>query len=53
MGSRQGVRLRQCPLAGGSPGSVYIGDYPLRACPVKQSTREGKRFACKQILLKE
>src|ERR1700731_390650 len=47
MGSRQGVRLRQCPLAGGSPGSVYIGDYPLRAW-TPQTIHQGRQTVCVQ-----
>jgi hypothetical protein len=51
--SRQCVRLRQCALAGGLPCSIYIDHQPLSACPIKQTAGRGKRFASKQILLKE
>src|SRR6266568_421832 len=51
-GSRQGVRLWQCPLTGGSSGSIHVNYQPLPACPVEQATRGRKRVAGKQILLK-
>lgn len=52
MGSRQGVRLRQCSLTSRLSGSIHIDDQPPRTCPVEQATRGRKGSARKHILLK-
>lgn len=52
MGSRQGVRLGQRPLAGRLSGSIRIDHYPLAACSIKQTAGRREWLASKHILVK-
>jgi len=53
VGRRQSVCLWQRPLAGSLSSSVHVDDEPLPSRPVIEARWGGKRFASKQILLKE